>query len=87
MSNECSSQSQFCPMRVWRFALASGSTANDVHSAGVRACSSAARAFAANMISVRVLMASTSSNATSAPSATPCISSRYRTSKARTGST
>ena len=51
-----------------------GSAANDVHSSG--SGSAAPRAVAANMISVRTLMASTSSSGTPAPSAIPASSSR-----------
>ena len=74
VSAECRSQSQFCPISVPPSAVASGSAANALHSGG--SCPPAWAALAANMISVRVLIARTSSNFAPAPSAMPRISSR-----------
>ena len=76
VSAACSSQSQFCPINVWPSALRSGVTANAEHSPTRRVSLATCRAFAANMTSVRTLIASTSTSSSPAPSAMPRISSR-----------
>ncbi len=70
VSVQCGFQSQFWPISGCPPAVPAGSTANAVHSPA------AWRATAANMTSVRTLIARTSSTESPAPSAIPAISSR-----------
>ena len=75
VSAACTSQSHVCPISVGP-PVRPGSAANAVHSSGSPG-RAASRALAAQMISVRRLIASTSSSVTAAPSAIPRSSSRY----------
>ena len=75
VSKACVFQSQFWPTSTGR--PSSGTAANAVHSRVRGSTAAALRALAANITSVRTLIAITASNGTPAPSAMPRISSAY----------
>jgi hypothetical protein len=72
----CGSQSQFWPIRVEPPRPGGGTTANEVQPSWACRWAAAWRALAANITSVRTLMASTSPGSRPAPSAIPLILSR-----------